>query len=336
MAITGYVYDKRYLLHDPGPGHPERPDRLRAIQRRVVFSGLIKQIILIEPYEAPLAWIEKLHDYHYIERFRTACQQGRTFLDEADNGIGAASFDVARLAVGGVFAACDAMMQGVVQNAFCAVRPAGHHAERAQARGFCFFNNVALGAKYLQEKYGLEKIAIVDWDAHHGNGTQHLLEEDPAFLYISLHEDPSVCYPGTGWKSERGRGAGVGYTLNFPFPSYSRDPEYLKVMDEEVLPALKKFRPDCLMISAGFDGHALDPMSRLRLSDKAYMIMGGLLVGFAREFCQGRVISVLEGGYNLEVLEDCVFDHIQILNRPWPQGRRGQGSKERPAFTLLL
>lgn len=314
MALTGYVYNKRYLQHNPGPGHPEGPDRLRAVHRRVVFSGLIKQLSLIEPYEASLAWIEKLHDRDYIERFRTACQEGRKFLDEADNGICRESFDIARLAVGGVFAACDAMMRGEVRNAFCAVRPAGHHAERAQARGFCFFNNVALGAKYLQERYGLARIAIVDWDAHHGNGTQHLLEEDPTVLFISLHEDPGVCYPGTGWKTERGRGAGLGYTLNFPFPPYSRDPDYLEVMDEEVLPALEKFRPDCLMISAGFDAHARDPMSHLRLSHKVYMVMGALLLSFAREFCQGRIISVLEGGYNLEVLEDCVFDHLRVLN----------------------
>jgi acetoin utilization deacetylase AcuC-like enzyme len=314
VAITGYVYNKRYLLHNPGPGHPESPERLRVIQRRVVFSGLINQLRLIEPYVASLAWIEKLHDRDYIERFRTACQEGRNFLDEPDNGICRESFDIARLAVGGVFAACDALMRGEVNNAFCAVRPAGHHAERAQAKGFCFFNNVALGARYLQEKYGLAKIAIVDWDAHHGNGTQHLFEEDPTVLYISLHEDPSVCYPGTGWKTERGKGAGLGYTLNFPFPPHSRDPEYLEVMDEEVLPALEKFRPDCLMISAGFDAHALDPLSRLHLSEKAYMIMGALLLTFAQEFCHGRIISVLEGGYNLEVLEDCVFDHIRALN----------------------
>jgi acetoin utilization deacetylase AcuC-like enzyme len=314
VAITGYVYDKRYLQHDPGPGHPERPDRLRAIHRRVVFSGLIKQIRLLEPYEASLDWIARLHDRDYIERFRTACLQGQNFLDEPDNGICRESFDIARLAVGGVFAACDAMMRGEVRNAFCALRPAGHHAERDRAMGFCFFNNVALGAKYLQEKYGLERVAIVDWDAHHGNGTQHFFEEDPAVLFISLHQDPSGCYPGTGWKSERGKGAGLGYTMNFPFPPLTRDPDYLEVMDEKVLPALETFRPDCLMISAGFDGHALDSMSRLRLSQKAYMIMGALLFTFAREFCQGRIISVLEGGYNLEVLEDCVYDHIRILN----------------------
>jgi acetoin utilization deacetylase AcuC-like enzyme len=314
VAVTGYVYDKRYLRHDPGPGHPERPDRLRVIQRRVVFSGLINQLHSIEPYEASLDRIARLHDRDYMERFRIACREGREFLDEPDTGICRDSFDTARLAVGGVLAACDAMMRGEVKNAFCAVRPAGHHAERAKAMGFCFFNNVALGARYLQEHHGLARIAIVDWDAHHGNGTQHFFEDDPTVLFISLHEDPAGCYPGTGWATERGRGAGLGFTLNFPFPPYSRDPEYLEVMDEKVLPALEQFRPDCLMISAGFDGHALDPMSRLRLSTRVYKIMGALLLTFARDFCRGRIISVLEGGYNLEALEDCVFDHIRVLS----------------------
>jgi acetoin utilization deacetylase AcuC-like enzyme len=313
MAITGYVYSKRYLDHETYPGHPERPDRLRVIHRRLVFSGFINELKVIEPYPASIEQIARLHDRDYIERFRRACREGQQVLDEADNSICADSFEVARLAVGGVFAACDALMRGEVDNAFCAVRPPGHHAERAQAMGFCYFGNVALGAKYLQEEHGLARIAIVDWDAHHGNGTQHLLEEDPTVLYISLHEDPSVCFPGTGLKLERGKGAGEGYTLNFPFPPHTRGPAYVEVMDEEVLPALEQFRPDCLMISAGFDAHMNDPMADLHLSHRGYMIMGALLLSFAQDFCQGRVISVLEGGYNLEALEDCVFNHIRAL-----------------------
>ncbi len=313
MAMTGYVYSKRFLRHDPGSGYPERPDRLKVIHRRLVFSGLIKELKVIEPVEAPLSWVAKLHDRDYLRRFRTACEQGQQTLDEDDNGICRESFDIALLAVGGVLAACDAMMQGEITNAFCAVRPPGHHAERSRAMGFCFFNNVVIGAKYLQEKHGLARIAIVDWDAHHGNGTQHLLEEDPTVLFISLHEDPSVSYPGTGQKTERGKGRGVGYTLNFPFPPRSRDSDYLEVLDEEVLPALERFRPDCLMISAGFDAHARDTMTHLNLTQKGYMIMGALLGSFARDFCQGRIISVLEGGYNLDVLEECVFDHLQAL-----------------------
>jgi acetoin utilization deacetylase AcuC-like enzyme len=310
---TGYVYDERYLHHDPGTWHPERPDRLRAINRRVNLSGLINELTSIQPYEAPLEWITKLHDPDYVESFRRACEKKFSIFQSPDNGICPESFAVARLSAGGVLAACDAMMSGQVTNAFCAIRPPGHHAEHAHAMGFCFFNNVAIGARYLQEKYGLDRIAIVDWDVHHGNGTQHLFEEDPTVFYISLHEDPAHCYPGTGRRAETGKGAGLGYTLNFPFPPQSGDWEYLEVMEEEIVPALAAFRPDCLMISAGFDAHANDPLAHMKLSRAGYSRLGRVLALFAREYCQFRLITVLEGGYNLEVLEDCVEDHLRIM-----------------------
>ncbi len=313
MAKTGYVYDERYLLHDPGSWHVERPDRIKVIHKRLVFSGLIKELVCLEPFLAPLEWIEKLHNPDYIERFRRACEKGNPILDTGDCGICPKSFEIARLAVGGVFAACDAMLAGEITNAFCAVRPPGHHAERSQAMGFCFFSNVALGARYLQEKHGLERIAIVDWDVHHGNGTQHLLESDPSVLYISLHQDPSSCYPGTGRKTETGKGPGQGATLNFPFPPHSTDQDYIEIMDGDVLPALEAFQPDCLMISAGFDAHRDDPLAHMNLTQKGYMVMGALLGSFAKDCCQSRIITVLEGGYNLAVLEECVFDHIQML-----------------------
>lgn len=250
MAPTGYVYDKRYLRHDTGPGHPERPDRLRVIQRRVVFSGLINQSINCIPLNLMRPpWSGSPGCMTRIILSVSGLPVGRAgsfWMSPTPASAGSRSTPPA-WPVGGVLAACDAVMWGEVTNAFCAVRPAG-------------------------------------------------------------------CYPGTGWATERGRGAGLGFTLNFPFPPYSRDPDYLEVRDEEVLPALEKFRPDCLMISAGFDGHALDPISRLRLSTRVYKIMGALLLTFARDFCQGRIISVLEGGYNLEALEDCVFDHIRVLS----------------------
>ncbi len=267
----------------------------------------------MKPFEAPLEWIETLHDPGYISRFQRACEKGLPILDTGDCGICPKTFEIARLAVGGVLAACDAMMTGAVSNAFCAVRPPGHHAERSRARGFCFFNNVALGARYLQEKYGLQRIAIVDWDVHHGNGTQHLFETDPSVLYISLHQDPTTCYPGTGRKTETGKGAGVGTTLNFPFPPHSRDQDYLEVMEGSVVPALENFRPDCLMISAGFDAHQDDPLAQMNLTRKGYMSLGTLLGAFAQDFCASRIITVLEGGYNLAVLEECVFDHLKML-----------------------
>ena len=313
MARTGYVFEERYLLHDPGSWHVERSDRLLAIHRRLVVSGLLPELICLKPFAAPLEWLEKLHDPEYISRFQRACEKGLPILDTGDCGICPKTFEIARLAVGGVLAACDAMMTGEVSNVFCAVRPPGHHAERSRARGFCFFNNVALGARYLQEKYGLERIAIVDWDVHHGNGTQHLFETDPSVLYISLHQDPTTCYPGTGRKTETGKGAGVGTTFNFPFPPHSQDQDYLEVMEGSVVPALKNFRPDCLMISAGFDAHQDDPLAQMNLTRKGYMSLGTLLGAFAQDFCGSRIITVLEGGYNLAVLEDCVFDHLNML-----------------------
>jgi acetoin utilization deacetylase AcuC-like enzyme len=313
MAVTGYVYDERYLLHDPGSWHVERSDRLRAIQKRLVVSGLIEELICLQPFEASVEWIEKLHDPEYLARFQRACEKGLPILDTGDCGICPKTFEIARLAVGGVLAACDAMMAGLVTNAFCAVRPPGHHAERSRARGFCFFNNVALGARYLQEKYGLGRIAIVDWDVHHGNGTQHLFETDPSVLYISLHQDPNTCYPGTGRKTETGKGAGVGTTLNFPLPPHSGDQDYLEVMEGSVVPALERFRPDCLMISAGFDAHEADPLAHMNLTRKGYLDLGALLGAFAKDFCGSRIITVLEGGYNLAVLEEGVFDHLKML-----------------------
>jgi len=313
MAVTGFIYDERYLNHDPGSYHPERPDRLRAIMKRLTFSGLLDRLKRIEPYEAPLEWIETLHDRVYIQNFQEACEKGWRIFQSPDNGICRDSYQIARLAVGGVLAGCDAMMTGEVDNCFCAVRPPGHHAEHARAMGFCFFNNIALGARYLQKKYGLGRIAIIDWDVHHGNGTQHLFEEDPTVMYVSLHEDPTMCYPGTGHKSEKGKGPGLGYTLNFPFPPRSGNQEYLAVMEENVLPALENFNPDGVMISAGFDAHANDPLAHMRLTESAYAQMGRMLADLAQTHCQGRIVTVLEGGYNLEVLGDCVEEHIQIL-----------------------
>jgi len=313
MAKTGYVYDDRYLLHEPGAFHVERPERLQAIHRRLVETGLIKQLEIIEPQPAPVEWITTLHDPGYLERFRRACEKGHPILDTGDCGICPKSYEIALLAVGGVLAAADAVMSGRIQNAFCAIRPPGHHAERNRAMGFCFFNNIALGARYLQKHHGLAKIAIVDWDVHHGNGTQHLFEDDPTVLYISLHQDPSTLYPGTGRSSETGRGAGLGATLNIPLPPHSTDQDYLRAMDRLALPALQAFGPDFLLISAGFDAHADDPLAGMLLTEKGYQEMGTRLADFSRQTCQGRLITVLEGGYNLSVLAACVADHLRIL-----------------------
>ncbi|MGQ9689446.1 MAG: histone deacetylase family protein [Desulfobaccales bacterium] len=310
---TGLVYDEQYLRHRPGERHPERPARLEAIMQRLQDTGLSEELILVRPYPAPLPWIERLHDPAYIERFRTACQRGYTIFMTPDCGICPDSFDIALLAVGGVFAAIENVMNGRLNNAFCAVRPPGHHAERSRALGFCFFNNIALGAVYLLEQFGLERVAIVDWDVHHGNGTQHMFESDPRVFYLSLHEDPYSCYPGTGFRQEEGKGPGKGYNLNLPLPAGSGDTEYLKALEEEGLPRLRKFAPQFVLISAGFDAHESDPLAHQNLTREAYRKMGRMILDLAAETAGGRLVSLLEGGYNLTVLADCVEDHLRLL-----------------------
>jgi acetoin utilization deacetylase AcuC-like enzyme len=313
MRRTGYVYDDRYLLHDPGSWHPERPDRLRAIQASLKDSGILELLIQLKPYPAPLDWVERLHDPDYIRRFQEACRRGQEIFEVQDCGISPESYEIALLSAGGVMAAVDAIMGDKADNVFCAVRPPGHHAERAQALGFCFFNNVALGALYLLENFGLERVAIVDWDVHHGNGTQHLFEADPRVFYLSLHEDPQYCYPGTGYRREEGKGPGQGFTLNLPFPPHRGDQEYLDALRNEGLPRLRQFAPQFVMISAGFDAHAKDPLAQMNLTRRGYQEMTRLVLDLAQESAGGRLITALEGGYNLEVLKECVEDHLRIL-----------------------
>ena len=313
MRRTGYVYAQRYLLHDPGSWHPERPDRLKAIHTALEDSDLLELVVRLRPDYAPLEWGERLHDPDYIRRFKEACEQGKQIFEVQDCGINRESYQTALLAVGGVMLAVDAVMSGQVDNAFCAVRPPGHHAEHNRAMGFCFFNNVAIGAMYALENYGLERVAIVDWDVHHGNGTQHLFEEDPRVFYVSLHEDPEYCYPGTGYRREEGKGAGKGFTLNLPFPPRSGDDDYLEALTTEALPRLKEFAPQLIFISAGFDAHTDDPLAHMNLTRQGYRRMARLILDLALETAGGRVITVLEGGYNLEVLAECVEDHIRIL-----------------------
>jgi acetoin utilization deacetylase AcuC-like enzyme len=310
---TGLVYDEQYLRHRPGEWHPERPARLEAIMQRLNDTGLQEELTLIRPYQAPIPWIEKLHDPDYIKRFQTACEKGYTIFGVPDCGISPESFDIALLAVGGVFAAIENIMSGMVQNAFCAVRPPGHHAEHNRALGFCFFNNIALGAVYLLENCGLERVAIIDWDVHHGNGTQHMFESDPRVFYLSLHEDPASCYPGTGRRQEEGKGKGKGFTLNLPMPGGSGDEEYLGALEQEGLPRLREFAPQFVLISAGFDAHEDDPLAHQNLSRDAYKKMGEMLFQLAQDHAEGRLISVLEGGYNLTVLANCVEDHLRLL-----------------------
>jgi acetoin utilization deacetylase AcuC-like enzyme len=234
-----------------------------------------------------------------------------TLLDSPDTGIGPDSYEVALLSVGGVLTAIDKVMMGKISRVFCAVRPPGHHAEKGRAMGFCIFNNVAIGARYLQGKYSLERVLIIDWDTHHGNGTENAFWSDPTVFYISIHQYPH--YPGTGSRLEKGIEAGEGYTLNIPLPAGSGNKEYIEAFNELLVPAINTFSPQFILISAGFDAHQDDPLSGMLLTEDGFEEMTRIILQVAQEHCQGRIVSVLEGGYNLIALSRSVERHLYIL-----------------------
>ena len=310
---TGFVYDERFLEHDAGPHHPERRERLEAtiahLRHEPWFDGL--QSVPASPCDR--TWIETVHDGELIERAREACRRGLPFLDVADVGICPDSYDIARLAAGGALALADGVARAEIDNGFALSRPPGHHAERNVALGFCLFNNVAIAARYLQREHGLDKVLILDWDVHHGNGTQHTFESDPSVLYVSTHQYPY--YPGTGASSEDGEGRGRGATLNCPMPAGTGDLEYERAFTERILPKVDEFAPQAVILSAGFDAHAADPLAQIRLSTEFFAWMTERMMEVAERHAGGRLISILEGGYNTEVLPLCVAAHLELLSR---------------------
>ncbi|MBI4717473.1 MAG: histone deacetylase [Planctomycetes bacterium] len=313
MAVTGIVQDERFQRHSTGPGHPERPERLAAIAAKLAAEGLTDSCRRIEVAAVDLERVYRVHTPSYVERLNRACAAGESFIDVLDSAICPESFDIARLAAGGVLAAVDEVMAGRVTNAFCAVRPPGHHAERDMSMGFCLFNNIALAAQHLLEVHGLERVLILDWDVHHGNGTQHAFESDPRVLFISLHGHPGIVYPGTGYAEERGKGAGEGFTINIPILPPGWDDVWRRAFDETVLPAAERFAPQFVFVSAGFDAHRLDPLAPLELETESYGWMTRELTGVASRHGAGRLVSVLEGGYHLGALADCVALHVRQL-----------------------
>ena len=311
---TAVLYDPRYLSHQTGAGHPERPARLSNaithLERQRWFSRLER----IDPVFCDRHWIETIHSSSYIDRAQIACSSGIGYIDTPDVAVSDSSFEIAMLASGGALAIADSVMQGTVKNGFAMIRPPGHHAEHDTALGFCLFNNVAITARYLQQNYHLEKILIVDWDVHHGNGTQHSFEQDPSVFYMSLHQYPH--YPGTGSYSETGTGAGKGATLNCPMSAGFGDLEYRQAFEDIILPAARAFKPDAVLLSAGFDAHTADPLGNINLSTEFYRWMTSELMEIAEQYSGGRLISLLEGGYDLNALADCISVHVETLNTP--------------------
>ena len=313
MKRTGFLYDERYLLHITFEGHPESPARLVAIKNRLDATGLIEKLHVITAEPANQRWIEIVHKIQYIMRFEEACIMGFPDFDHQDNSVCRDTYEIALLAVGGILRTVDMMMAGEIDNAFCAVRPPGHHAEVDCAMGFCFFNNVAIAARYLQKKWGIERVGIIDFDVHHGNGTQHTFENDPTVFYYSIHEHPSFAYPGTGREFDKGKGEGNGCTLNSPVLPGRGDEEYRKMIARDMVPALTAFQPQVLLLSAGFDAHESDMMSNINLTTEGYDFISDEILSLADKCAGGRIISVLEGGYNLDTLPILVENHIRKL-----------------------
>jgi len=313
MSRTGLIYHPDYQFHDPGPSHPESPARLKAIIGRLEETGLMNRLTAVRPGppRPDLSnWIAEVHEPAHFDRLERLRPEAGIARIDPDTLMSSESFRVALLAVEGTLTAADKIMSGGLTNAFCAVRPPGHHAESNRAMGFCLFNNVAIGARYLQRRYNLSRVMIIDWDVHHGNGTQHIFEDDPTVFYFSIHQFP--LYPGTGRADERGRGAGEGYTLNCPLPPGRGDEEYVSVFEKNLRPAVEAFRPEFILISAGFDAHRDDPLANMRVTEKGFGEMTRKVMEWARFQCQGRVLSCLEGGYNLEALARSVERHLNV------------------------
>ena len=306
---TGFVYDEIYLEHDTGHGHVERPDRLSFCLRALKQSGFWNQLHHIEATPATLDQLCYVHKCDHIDRVKSHCQ--REIPLDYDTPVSKQSFDIALLAAGGVLRAVDRVIAGDVDNAFALVRPPGHHATPNRAMGFCLFNNIAIASRYLQSEYGLNKIAVVDWDVHHGNGTQDTFYADPSVFFFSIHQHP--LYPGSGLAHETGLEKADGTTLNCPVPAHSDINDYIHIFKERLAPELIEFNPDFMLISSGFDAHQLDPLSTINITSEGFGDLTEILLSIADQVCEGYVVSVLEGGYDLSGLSESVVAHVKRL-----------------------
>lgn len=317
------LHDSRAELHDTGEGHPERSARMRPVLDAVRQANLTPQTPEeLSPStrwsdpETVAAEVAKVHCAAYLHRLKTACQEGAPFIDAVDCAICPRSFEVAIAAVACALAAAQAVVSGQARAAFCAMRPPGHHCERDRSMGFCLINNVAVAAEWLISTSKVQRVAIVDFDVHHGNGTQHIFESRRDVLYISMHQDPATLYPGTGYQWECGTPGtpGEGHTLNVPLAPGSGDSEAIKAFDEVVRPRLNSYRPQILLLSAGFDADRRDPLGGLNWTPRTYEHLTRRLAEVANEHAKGRIVSMLEGGYNLEALEEDVVSHLGALD----------------------
>jgi acetoin utilization deacetylase AcuC-like enzyme len=296
---TALVTDSQYAVHTLD-GHPEHAGRLAAVLTALDEAALTQRLLRLEPGPADDESLLAVHSAPYLARLQATAELKSVGMWGADTYITPRSYDIACLSVGGALRAVDAVMNGEADNAIAAIRPPGHHATLSNAMGFCLLNNAAIAARYAQRVHGVGRVLIADYDVHHGNGTQDVFYVDPTVLYISTHQYP--LYPGTGAVQETGEGDGAGYTLNIPLPPGVGDEGYSRVFEEIVMPSARRFAPELVLVSAGFDAHWADPLANMRLTLPGFDHLSRALLGGAQEWCQGRIVFVMEGGYNLDVL----------------------------------
>jgi acetoin utilization deacetylase AcuC-like enzyme len=306
-----YLYHPIYLQHDTGPGHPERYQRLQVINDIVDSNLSDLKIIRVEPRKADEKIIMLVHEASYLAGVAQSVKAGIRVLDYGDTVVGSNSLLAAQYASGAALSAVDALNRKEDNKAFCAVRPPGHHAERNKAMGFCIFNNIALAARYAQKTGLAQNVLIIDWDVHHGNGTQHQFENDPTVFYYSIHQYPF--YPGTGSESETGIGRGEGYTLNRPMPAGCNDDDYRQALGKDLDWITGRFQAELVLVSAGFDAHRDDPLAGMMVTENGFQIMSEMVIDYAEKYAAGKVISMLEGGYNLTALANSVMSHIRCM-----------------------
>lgn len=309
---TAIVHHPIYEKHNTGPGHPETSERYKVVIDTLQSdTEFWNSLIQITPEKASQGIVQAAHTKEHFKRVEDAFANGLDRLD-ADTVISMQSFDASLFAAGGAIAAVDAVMQGEADNAFVAARPPGHHATAERAMGFCLFNNVAVAARYAQNKYKeIDRVAIIDWDVHHGNGTQGIFYSDPSVFFFSMHQYP--WYPGTGSRGETGQGKGLGTTLNVPMRAFTKARDQLSSFESAIEEIASKTKPDIVFISAGFDAHLTDPLGQLQLDDPDFVSMTRTVKQWAAEVCGGRIVSCLEGGYNLSTLGETVKSHILEL-----------------------
>lgn len=311
---TGLVQSAVYREHITGRGHPERPERLESVAKSLEESGLASKCVPIAPRPAREEEILLCHTASYLKTAKRDVAAGLPVLSTGDTNVCPESLRVALLAAGGVVAAVESVVKGEVGNAFCAVRPPGHHATPDRGMGFCLFNNIAIGARYAQKVLGIGKVLIADWDVHHGNGTQDVFYADGSVFVFNTHQSP--LYPGTGAPEETGSGRGLGCIMNCPFPAGAGRSEIVGAFQERLVKAAAAFKPELVMISAGFDSREGDPLGGFKLTDADFAELTLVMKTIAKEHAGGRLVSVLEGGYSLRGLGLGVASHVKALLEP--------------------